>query len=96
MGNKTCLVALCLSVALLFGCSMSEKPEESKTGLTMPEKVQYTQDGEPALKVYVVETEQIETMPLEEYLCGVLAVKCATTGRWKRSKRRRFWHGRLC
>ena len=73
MGNKSCVVALCLSVALLFGCSMSEKPEESITGLTMPEKVQYTQDGEPALKVYVVETEQIETMPLEEYLCGVLA-----------------------
>lgn len=65
-----------LAAALLTACSQAgggsggsgaaKRPE-------LPEKVQYLENGEPALRVYVTEKQDVETMPLEEYLCGVLA-----------------------
>ena len=66
------LLALCL---LLTGCGLGAKknmasgPAEEMTEAKAPKKL----DREPVLKVYMTDTGQIKSMPLEKYLAGVVA-----------------------
>lgn len=66
------LLALLLVPLLACGCSQPQGLNAAPS-FQLPEKLQTLENGEPALKVYVVDAEQVETMPLEDYLCGVLA-----------------------
>lgn len=71
-------LALLLLPALLWGCSQPRGDagggeSGAARALEMPAKVRYLDDGTPALRVYVKADEKVETVPLEEYLCGVLA-----------------------
>lgn len=68
---RKCLTAwLCL--LLLTGCS---RVEGNQTPMLppMPDKIGAYEDGVPILDVYVTEEESVRALPLEEYLCGVLA-----------------------
>ncbi len=74
----TCL----LLVSILTGCSATSESGPSaspsaaaKTGTkpAMPSKIGEYENDVPLLEVYVVEDKKVEKMPLEEYLCGVLA-----------------------
>ena len=66
------LLALLLVPLLACACSQPQGLNAAPS-FQLPEKLQTLENGEPALKVYVVDAEQVETMPLEDYLCGVLA-----------------------
>jgi stage II sporulation protein D len=45
----------------------------TKSALTLPDNLEREEDGEPLLRVYVVEEGAIRDMPMEEYLLGVVA-----------------------
>ena len=75
MKNWTKALALALLPALLCACSQHAGTDAAQAAqkIKLPAKVQFLEDGEPALKVYLTDAEQVETVALEEYLCGVLA-----------------------
>lgn len=76
MRRTLCLVVLLLaSLALLAGCAASSKdaPEQPANVPPMPDKITKFEDGVPVVNVYIKETQAVEEMTLEEYLCGVLA-----------------------
>ncbi len=76
-GWIACLLALCL----LSGCAANPKAEVSATDAPggeaavppMPSKIRQFDEGEPVLSVYITDTKAVESMTLEDYLCGVLA-----------------------
>jgi len=70
------MAALLLAAALLTACAQAGGGDDGSAAAKRPElpsKVRYLENGEPALNVYVTEKQDVETMPLEDYLCGVLA-----------------------
>lgn len=75
MRTRLSLVILLIFSLLLSGCGMGEKknmasgPAEEMTEAKAPKKL----GQEPVLKVYMTDTGQIKSMPLERYLAGVVA-----------------------
>ena len=61
------------------GVTASQSPERSAADL-IPQRLARSEEGVPELKVYDVDAEQIETLPVEEYLPAVLAGEMA--GDW--------------
>ena len=73
-----CAAALCLQSCA--GTAESAEPAPRPTGVRVKAQVDWSadqleagEDGTPLLRVYVVEQEAVETMPLESYVEGVLA-----------------------
>ena len=81
------LAALC-ALLMLTGCAVGERPlatavPEQTPGVVLspaqegkpqiPKKLELNEDGEPLLDVYDVKRSQVVSMPIEEYVCGVLA-----------------------
>lgn len=75
MRIRLSLVVLLIFSLLLSGCEMGAKenmasgPAEEMTESKAPKKL----GKEPMLKVYMTDTGQIKSMPLEKYLAGVVA-----------------------
>lgn len=63
---------VCLTLGL-GGCKSAPQGGEEPLIPPLPEKIEKWKDGVPLLDVYVLEEEKVETMTLEEYLCGVVA-----------------------
>lgn len=45
----------------------------ANSAITLPEKLKVDKNNMPSLDVYNIKTSKVENMPIEEYLCGVLA-----------------------
>ncbi len=86
MKKKSCLTglfAMLLCIALCTGCTAkaperdepTQTPEAAAPGnaFVLPDDIRTDEQGVPVLRVYVKESENIQEMGLEEYLCGVLA-----------------------
>ncbi len=85
MKKKSCLTGLIvmLCIMLCTGCTAkaptrdeattSPEPTSPTSAFVLPDDIRADEHGVPVLRVYVKESEKIEEMGLEEYLCGVLA-----------------------
>ena len=71
MKKGSLILTFLLLLAVISGCSRAAAPDGKIP--PMPAKIQRFEDGVPVIDVYVVEQQSVESMPLEEYLCGVLA-----------------------
>lgn len=75
MRIRLSLIIFLIFSLLLSGCGLGAKknmasgPAEEMTEAKAPKKL----DREPVLKVYMTDTGQIKSMPLEKYLAGVVA-----------------------
>lgn len=69
---KLTILGLVLVMALASGCG---NQAQSKLA---PEKPQQTFQEEPTITLYLHETGESVSLPLEEYLCGVVAAEMAT------------------
>ena len=74
------LLLLCLCL-FLCGCTVAEPPPDDAPSASptavilpdMPSGVELAKDGSPMLNVYVVVSDELHRMPVEEYLEGVVA-----------------------
>lgn len=83
MVKKIICVILAGACILLSACTAkapvetqaSDQPTTTPdmSAFTLPDSIRIGEDGVPVLKVYVENAKRIQDMPLEEYLCGVLA-----------------------
>ena len=71
MKKVSLLLAFLSLLGIATGCSRAAAPNGQIP--PMPAKIQQFEDGVPVIQVYVVEQQSVEEMPLEEYLCGVVA-----------------------
>lgn len=74
------LMALVL-VLTLAACTTAQAPDAPPTQKLestgnpppLPDKLQQGDNGEPDIKVYITDSMSLETMPIEQYIAGVLA-----------------------
>ncbi len=66
-------VAILLILLALVSCRPARRPESGAPEI--PSTIARGTRQEPELKVYIKETGQIETMPFEEYIAGVVAAE---------------------
>ncbi|MFR2495328.1 MAG: hypothetical protein ACLTBF_06405 [Christensenellales bacterium] len=107
MADFLCAACLCLS-GCAAGSGGGDKPAlpqpEQTAGRApgksaaqlVPERLEKNESGVPMLKVYDVKNEKLETLSVEDYLPAVLAGEWRATGRWRRSRHRRFWRAHSC
>lgn len=72
MKRNSLLISCLLLLAIASGCSSAAAPQTAKIP-PMPTRIDTFEDGVPVVDVYVVDQKAVESMTLEEYLCGVLA-----------------------
>lgn len=71
------LIIFIILLVLAVSCAGNKKPEQRPSSKTtqpkIPESISRGQGKEPVLKVYIEETKNIEELPFEEYVQGVVA-----------------------
>lgn len=72
MKKRSLLITCLLLLAIVSGCASAAVPNKGKIP-SMPSKVNTFEDSIPVVGVYVVDKKAVESMTLEDYLCGVLA-----------------------
>ncbi len=77
--RRQTIAVILLVLSLLVSCRVNRRPAPSKGAPAIPKAISRGANKEPNLKVYVKETGKIKTMPLEEYICGVVAAEMDPT-----------------